>query len=203
MKRLCLKFFSLFVFLFCFVNGVRADSLWSDKSNLSYATYRPHKVGDVITIVIDETSLAQHSADINTSTNSQSGTTFDSTWGRLNKLLGKSNESQEKLGIAGSLKYQGKGKTQRASEVRSKISVSVTQIQPNGNFLVKGQKKVLVNDETEEIVVSGVVRPQDVTPENTVFSHQIADSQISIRGSGALGDKQSPGPLMRFLDWLF
>lgn len=183
---------------------VQADSLWTDQGELSYATYRPHQVGDIITIVIDEESLAEHTADTDTSTKSEAGVNVNSTWGGLNKLLsGSPNDLSDTVGGSGSLKYRGKGKTQRASEVRSRITATVVAVSPNGNLTVVGKKSVKVNDETEEVSVKGIVRPQDVTPENTVLSHQIANAEISVQGAGTLGDKQSPGPMMRFFDWLF
>ena len=99
--------------------------------------------------------------------------------------------------------YVGRGETSRRSLVRARISATVTHVLANGNLYLLGKHRVNVNEETETIMVAGLIRPADISPENTIFSSQIAEAQISVKGSGTVADKQSPGLLTRLFGWLF
>ena len=83
------------------------------------------------------------------------------------------------------------------------ISSVITEILDNGNLYLEGIHKVKVNDELETIRVAGVVRPQDISPKNSIFSYQIAKAEISVNGSGVVASKQSPGVLTKMFNWLF
>ena len=86
--------------------------------------------------------------------------------------------------------------------VTGQISARVVKVLDNGNMVIEGRRSVDVNDETQIMALSGVIRPQDVTAGNSVLSSQIADAQLQIVGRGILGDVQRPGFIFRFLDWL-
>ena len=78
----------------------------------------------------------------------------------------------------------------------------VVKVLDNGNMVVEGRRSVIVNDETQVITLSGVIRPQDITSTNTVLSSQVADAEIQMVGRGVLAEAQRPGILYRLLDWL-
>jgi len=82
------------------------------------------------------------------------------------------------------------------------VAARVVKVLDNGNLLIEGRRSLVVNTETQNITISGVVRPQDVTAANTVLSSQIADAEVQMEGDGLLAEAQRPGILYRILDWL-
>ncbi len=82
------------------------------------------------------------------------------------------------------------------------LSARVTRVLDNGNLVIEGRRLVKVNDETQILVVSGVVRPYDVAPDNTVLSSRLADGEVRLEGRGVVSDRQRPGLLQRIFDFL-
>jgi len=89
--------------------------------------------------------------------------------------------------------FDGAGSTVRQDSLVATISARVVDVFPNGNMMIEGQREVTINEEKQYIYLSGVIRPEDVSPENVVSSTAIADAKISISGKGVITDKQSPG----------
>jgi flagellar L-ring protein precursor FlgH len=101
--------------------------------------------------------------------------------------------------------FAGKGDTTREGKLTATITAKVIEVLPNSNLVLESRKEILVNNEKEILVFKGIVRPDDISPNNTVSSQYVADAQIYLIGDGVLDDKQSPGWLARFLDkiWPF
>lgn len=83
------------------------------------------------------------------------------------------------------------------------MTVSVIHIRENGDLVIEGTRAVTINDEQELLFLSGVVRSRDISQDNTIYSYQIADAQISTKSRGAITDGHRPGIFTRFLNWLF
>lgn len=83
------------------------------------------------------------------------------------------------------------------------MTARVTEVLPGGNLRIEGRQSIVINGEEQAIVVTGIVRPQDISRDNTVLSTYLADAQIVIEGDGPLGERQSPGLLTRIFQWLF
>ena len=83
------------------------------------------------------------------------------------------------------------------------MAVRVVGVQPNGDLVIEGTKVLGINNDKEMLILTGIVRSQDITRENTVYSYQIADAQITYRGKGIAANGGKPGWIMRFLNWLF
>jgi flagellar L-ring protein precursor FlgH len=191
--------------LFCFSANTLAESLWNQGTESLYGLAKSNRVGDVITIYISESSTAKQEADTNTSKESKFGGTFTDSWSQVAQVLGtdESMRKNQNLNIGGQDKYQGGGKTTRASMVKAVITAVVTEVLENGNLYIVGEHKVKVNDETETIYISGIVRPADIGQDNSVNSFQIAKAEVSVKGSGVVGAKQTPGLLTKMFNWLF
>lgn len=201
-----LKLLLIGISLFCFsTDCVFGDSLWKKNSESLFSAPRSNRIGDVITIYISENSSAVQQADTNTSKESSVGANFLDSWNQVAQVLG-SDESMRKnknISLGGQDKYTGGGKTSRTSKVQAVITAVITEILENGNLYIVGERNVKVNDEIETIYISGIIRQEDITPENTVFSYQIARADISVKGSGVVGAKQTPGIMTKFFNWLF
>lgn len=184
---------------------VWADSIWDNaKGNLYTAERKRLRVGDVVTILISETSSAAQEATTKTTKQSGIGMDLLSGWDQVANLLG--NETLRKTfsgRLSGNDTYQGTGQTARKSNVRAVVTAVITEILEGGNVYVVGEHKVKVNNEIETIRISGIIRPADITPANTVNSFQLAKAEVAVNGVGVLAAKQSPGVLTKLLGWFF
>ena len=185
-----------------------SDSLFSNKQHSLYNLKKHPEIGDVIIVKVSTQSSALQEAGTDTVKRSDVGVNFY----RLEDLYdtngssGSSNDSSrssQDFRLGGEGNFYGTGRTQRLSKVKAVISAVVTDVLENGNLLIVGERKVNVNDETEIISLSGMVRSQDVQADNSVFSHQIAQAKISVKGDGVVGSKQTPGFMSKMFGWLF
>lgn len=187
-------------FILLITSAASADSLWVKTAASPYTTQKAFKVGDLITVLVLETTSAAQKAGTNTGFKDDLSLGITNTISKISKIIptGTSN-----LQGSFSNKYAGTGQTSRSSAVQAKISATVTEVLPNGTVRIKGTHKVKVNDETQEILVSGLVRAKDISLENTILSYQVAEADIEVKGSGTVGSSSQPGWLTRFLNWLF
>jgi len=199
------KFYITLLIIIALTICASSVSLWNDDAKSLYSSSRAHKIGDIITILIEETTRAAQSAGTNTSKQSAVNADLLASWSKVASALGSSSrdDTRSRGQISAGDDYSGEGKTSRQSTVKGRISATVAEVLPNGNLYVVGRHNVNVNEETETIVVAGIIRPEDISAQNSVLSAQIADAQISIKGSGVVAQKQSPGILTRLFGWMF
>ena len=154
---------------------------------------RARNVGDTLTIVIAEKTDASKKS--NTNTGRSSNNTFAVT--ALKHLPGKTFLGSE-LNATSDFSFDGKGESASNNEFIGTITVTVSEVLPNGNLLVSGEKQVGINQGSEFIRLSGVVNPIHLTATNTVQSTLVADARIEYRGTGAVAENQQTGWLTRF-----
>lgn len=171
-----------------------ADSLWKDNSRSLYTDRKAVKEGDVLTVLIFESTTASSRADTKTSKSDAAST--KPGVGPLLSLL-------PEWSVSGKTSSQAAGSTTRSGTLVGKVSVVVKEVLPNGNLKVEGARTIGVNGEKEKIVLTGIVRPEDVSAENTVPSTAIAQAEIHYEGKGTVGSKQRDGLLTKLLKWLF
>lgn len=169
-----------------------ADSLFDESTYRSLASdHRALDVGDNLTVLIVENASATATADTRTA--------------KSGSLAGSVSDTQG-LEAAGGLElsedFRGNGSIQRTGRLLAQITVTVQSVSRNGDLVVQGDQVIEVNNEKQRISLAGRVRPQDIAPNNTVLSTRLSDAHISYIGKGILGEKQRPGILWRFLDWL-
>ena len=197
-----------------------AQSLFRDNGPGAslFVDRRARAVNDIVTILIVEQSSSSRSAntDVTKESNLKAGVNqFPTIFDPLTKLAkpltqpffgnkATSNVLKDGLGvdIAGKMDHNGKGTIDRSDKVNAQIAARVVRVLDNGNLLIEGRRSVIVNDETQVITISGIVRPDDVTGINTVLSSQIADAEVQMVGKGVIADAQKPGVLYRLLGWL-
>ena len=191
-----------YLLLFCLllVGGLAgADSVWNDNSASPYSTQKVYKVGDIINVLILENSSAKSLAGTKTDVKDDLGMNFSHTIQRLAPIIGTSNQLAGKANNT----YTGSGQTNRGNNVSARIASWVTDVLPNGNLAIKGAHRVEVNAEVQEITLTGIVRPKDISGANTLFSYQVANAELSVKGSGVVADSESPGWFTRIFNWLF
>ena len=185
-------------------------SLWSEVNGVSlFPDRRARKVGDIVVVRIVEDPEA--SLDANTATSRSSS--LDA--GKLKflgylKALAESNSrlaqnpGSDNLMLASlGLKFDGKGSSDRKGHVKAYIAAGVTNVFPNGNLYIMGKREIKVNHETQYITLSGIVRPDDISPTNEISSTYVAGMHIAYGGVGVLADKQKPGWLGRVVDYVW
>ena len=166
----------------------------------AYSLYTDRKgkqIGDVITVMVIEAAKASN--DTRTETDERTSAEFEARAGGgfFDFLPGAS------VGSGSDVEYDGKGKTARNGELQATVSARIVDILDNGNLLVEGSKLVTINDEQEILEVSGLLRPEDVSSDNTVYSYKLADAVIRYSGDGTASDAADPGWLTRFWNWIF
>jgi len=178
--------------------AVQQGGLYNPGTSLEYfSDVKARRVGDVITVILREKTDASKKADTNTDKNSEIEVPNPTVFGR-NITLGGYPIFQNS--IDSGVTFAGKGDSSQSNSLTGDISVTVTAVYPNGNMLVRGEKVLTLNQGSEVIRVSGIVRPVDVSPQNTVFSTQIADAQITYSGTGLVAQSNQAGWLTRFFN---
>ena len=154
-----------------------------------YTDQQATKVGDIITVIFDEEYQSSKSAETKSdksSTNSMSVPSVMGTipgWKNLNLDSETANDRQ----------FAGKGEADRSNSLTGQISVTVSEILPNGILRIRGEKWLTLSEGDEYIRISGMIRPQDITPDNTVASSKVADARISFGGRGNLNNSTKQG----------
>jgi flagellar L-ring protein precursor FlgH len=147
-----------------------------------FADHRARNNGDVLTVLITETSSATETARTQT----------DKTTG-VNASLAVPPANQRQWQAALGSNFNGGGQIERSGQLLARLSVVVEGIDEQGNFRVRGDQDIAINGERQKIHLEGAVRPDDIAPDNTVQSWRIIDARISLVGKGVLGRSQSRG----------
>jgi flagellar L-ring protein precursor FlgH len=196
-------------------NSPAEGSLWTEESGeLLFVDVKARRLGDTITIDIVENTTSK--LDANTSANRDSSIEagVSQALGYIrwleerNRNFNRNSDGElnnTQFAAKMSNKFDGKGTSDRSGTVKASIGARVTKVLPNGNLMLYGRREMKVNNEVQYIVVSGIVRPQDIDPSNRVKSTFVADARIEYYGEGVLADKQRPGWGTRVLDqvWPF
>ncbi|MFH1155849.1 MAG: flagellar basal body L-ring protein FlgH [Pseudomonadota bacterium] len=184
-------------------------SLWTEESMPFFEDSKARNTGD--TVVVDIVENSSSSMDVNTETSKDStmNVGVPNFFGYMRQFEALSNPvskgmlADKMVGTTFTNDFKGKATSDRKGQVTASVAARITEILPNGNLSIYGKKAVKVNSEVQYIVVSGIVRPADITSDNRVQSTYLADSRIEYYGRGALADKQRPGWGTRLFDNLW
>jgi flagellar L-ring protein FlgH len=154
-------------------------------------------VGDIVTIVLNESTAAKKSA-----TTTTAKTTSDTLPGM--NVFGSPVTIHGTPVLSGNIndasKFNGEGDSAQSNSLTGYITATVVRVLPNGNLLIKGEKQIWINQGSEYVRVSGVIRPIDLAPDNSIPSLKVGAARISYGGKGALADSNAPGWLSRFFN---
>jgi len=166
----------------------KEGSLWpgKNKKNMFFSDNKASRIGDIVTVHVIEKTTAINKAD----TSDQSTVSDDLT-------LDTGGASATAFQLKGGNRFQGKGATSRSDLFSATVSCIVKEVLGNGNMVIEGQRRMQINDEEQYIVVRGVVRPEDITYNNTILSTQIAQADIMYTGGGAMDAARHPNWLGR------
>jgi len=173
----------------------RPNSLWRPGSRAFFKDLRANQVGDIVTILIDINDNAELQNTTTRSRTNVENLDIDSLLGyenALNTILPEAVNPADILATDSNSSNQGTGSIDREEIIELRIAAVVTQILPNGNLVVHGRQETRVNYEVRELQIAGVIRPQDVTNNNTVNYEQIAEARLAYGGRGHITDVQQP-----------
>lgn len=171
-----------------------ANSLWRTGSRGFFKDQRAQQVGDLVTVKVRVTDKAN--LDNETKRSRTNGENFGAKglFGletKLTKAL-PGADAAALLNTQSSSTSEGAGSVTRKEELITNVAAVVTQVLPNGNLVVEGKQEIRVNFEVRELIVAGVIRPEDIEADNTVDSAKIAEARIAYGGRGQITDVQQP-----------
>ena len=154
------------------------------------ADHRAYRLGDVITVYVAEATRAKSQAATDASSRLDLGA----------GLRSPSTDFNADVGLSGS--NSGGAQTTRVGELRTQVSVQVVALEPDGSLRIEGAQTLTVNGENQRIRLKGLVRPQDVSAQNTVWSNRIANAELELDGVGIVSESQRQSVIYRLFKWL-
>ena len=167
-----------------------ADALWRPGSHAFFRDQRASQVGDIVTVVVNVTDTADVT-NTTTATRTSSKTMGTPNLFGLEAVMPAVMTAASLVNTNSTNSNVGTGETKRGETVTLRLAGVVTQVLPNGNLVVSARQEMRVNSELRELVVSGVVRPQDIASDNTVLHDRMAEARIAYGGRGELTDVQT------------
>ena len=171
-----------------------------------YEDIRARRVGDIITVLLTENTNASKKASTSTSKDTALELDSPTLFGREFRFdLARPFSSSKKnatlqTSVSGANSFDGEGDSAQSNSLTGNITVTVSEVLPNGNLIVQGQKRLTINQGDEYVQFAGIVRPLDITPDNTVLSTKVADARIAYVGDGMVADANTQGWLGRFFN---
>jgi flagellar L-ring protein precursor FlgH len=168
------------------------NSLWRNGSRAFFKDQRAHQIGDILTVTVNITDKAAIANETQrTRTNKEDSGITD--------FIGTKTFNTAKAPLPGRIltadstaQSDGKGTVDRKEQLVTNVAAVVTQVLPNGNLVVEGKQEIRVNFEIRELIVAGIVRPEDIQSDNTIDSTKIAEARIAYGGRGQITDVQQP-----------
>ncbi|QJE72628.1 flagellar basal body L-ring protein FlgH [Aerophototrophica crusticola] len=170
------------------------NSLWRTGARGFFKDQRATRVGDILTVTIQINDRAQMQ---NSTTRSRDGSDslgiptlfgFERNVARATGL----SDTGSLVSTSGASSSTGDGQIQRQEQINLRVAALITQVLPNGNLVVQGKQQVRVNHELRELLLSGIIRPEDITNANSISYEKIAEARISYGGKGTVSDVQQP-----------
>jgi flagellar L-ring protein precursor FlgH len=178
------------------------NSLWRNGSRAFFKDQRAHQVGDILTIKVKITDKAEFENATKRKRTNKEDSGVDNFFGKQ-KLPVMNSALPTRIFTADSTgSSEGEGSVNRSEQLQTNVAGVITQVLPNGNMVVEGKQEVRVNFEIRELIVAGIVRPEDIESDNTIDSTKIAQARIAYGGRGQITDMQQPRYGQQVLDVL-
>ena len=182
-------------------------SLWQPDARFAdlFADARARRVGDIVVVQIDENDSTENEAK----TKADRTNSIDNS---VTNLLGiplqrsvLGTQITPEIGASSSSEFEGNGKTSRKGDITGSVSARVMRVLPNGNLMINGKKQIRVNGEIQYLILTGIIRPEDINAGNRIMSTSIADLRLDYYGKGIMGDQMDRGFISKVVDkvWRF
>jgi flagellar L-ring protein FlgH len=173
----------------------RANSLWRPGARAFFRDQRAAQIGDILTVEIaisDDASLNNSTTRTRTTSEVNAITNALGVEKILDNIMPKAYSPTSPISLSGDTSHAGTGNIARGETINVKLAAVVTQILPNGNLVVRGRQEVRVNYEVRDLVITGIVRREDISSSNTISYEKIAEARIAYGGRGQMSDVQQP-----------
>ncbi len=173
-----------------------SDSIYQTGSAwLLMEDIKPRRVGDMLTVTLQEKTDAKKKAETDTSQSTTNSITPPTLLGSPVTHNGKEIFDTQ---VASDHQFDGGGESKQSNSLTGNVTVTVVEVQANGNLVVQGEKWININQGEEFIRLRGIVRPSDIGPDNMISSVRVANAQIQYSGDSYLADSNEPGWLSKF-----
>ena len=167
-----------------------ANSLWRNGSRAFFKDQRAHQIGDILTVTVNFTDKANIANETQRSRTSSEDSGITNFFGKSQVPVAGLAVPNRLLTTDSTSATDGKGSVNRQEALQTSVAAVVTQLLPNGNLVVEGKQEIRVNFEVRELIVAGIVRPEDIQSDNTIDSSKIAQARIAYGGRGQITDTQ-------------
>lgn len=184
----------------------RPNSLWQPGSRAFFRDQRAGQVGDILTVLIeidDEATIRNQTSRSREGSANAGLPNFLGFERKLVDALPEGADASSLIGMGSESASAGNGRITRGEEIELKLASVVTDTLPNGNLVIYGRQEVRVNFEVRELAIAGIIRPQDISSNNTISYEKIAEARISYGGRGQITDLQQPRYGQQVYDILF
>ncbi len=182
------------------------NSLWGSDRQAFFEDQRAGNIGDILTVTIDIKDKAELDNETERTRESSEGAGLNALLGYeadLGQILPGAVDNANLVGAEADSAHKGSGTIDREEKIQMKLAAIVTQILPNGNMVIQGRQEVRVNFEKRILELAGVIRPQDITIDNTISYEKVAEARVSYGGKGQITDVQQPRYGQQVYDILF
>ncbi len=182
------------------------NSLWQGGRTTFFKDQRANDIGDIITVMIDIKDEATLDNSSQRTRNSNENAGLNSLFGieeSLDRILPQAVDNASLTNFDSNSNSSGSGTIERDDEVKLRLAALITQLLPNGNMVISGKQEVRVNFEKRILQIAGVIRPEDISVDNTVSYDQIAEARIVYGGEGQITDMQQPRYGQQLYDVIF
>ncbi len=176
------------------------NSLWRTGSRAFFKDQRAHQVGDILTVKVKITDKAEIENATKRSRANKEDSGVDDFFGKKKIPIINTSIPTKFITADSTASSEGQGSVNRSEELKTNVAAVVTQVLPNGNLVIEGKQEVRVNYEMRELIVGGIVRPEDIESDNTIDSTKIAQARIAYGGRGQITDVQQPRYGQQVLD---
>jgi flagellar L-ring protein precursor FlgH len=176
------------------------NSLWRSGSRAFFKDQRAHQIGDILTVTVNINDTATFANESQRSRKNAEDSGITNFFGVKNLPITNQPLPARVLTADGTTTFDGKGSINRAETLTTNVAAVVTQVLPNGNLVVEGKQEIRVNFEMRQLIVGGIVRPEDIQSDNTIDSTKIAEARIAYGGKGQVTDVQQPPYGQQFFD---
>jgi flagellar L-ring protein precursor FlgH len=171
------------------------NSLWRQGSRAFFKDQRARQIGDLVTVKVRVTDKAELQNQTSRSRSAKDSLGVPNLLGieeNLPKIMPESIDNNSLISANSNTSTQGAGSVRRSEQLSTNVAAAVTQLLPNGNLVIEGKQEIRINFEVRELIVAGVVRPEDIDSDNTIDSTKIAQARIAYGGRGQITDVQQP-----------
>jgi len=184
--------------------NTQSGSLWDNSGSTMFTDPKAHQVGDLVMVLVQETASATRSLGTKKSRKSKHSSSLSGLFG-LEKSIIPNFDPSLAMNTSNDKSFAGSGETTNSDSLVASVTAVVTSVYPNGNMKIVGRREVTINQQPQELKFTGIIRPSDISANNTIISAQVAQAKVSYGSGGSLAAMSDEGWLGQTLDviWPF